>query len=835
MKALFVVLLLLAGNTFAQEDKLIAILKSDASLNEKAMACQELARVATGKAVPVLSTLLADEPLSHRARFALEPIPDPSADAALRQALGQLQGSLLVGVIHSLGVRRDPQAVAPLTPLLSGSDPIVAQAAARALGSIGSAAVPALEAALPGASPLTLPSICEGLFRCAEAMPAAKAAVIYDRIRSIPNLPRHLHVAAWNGAIRSRGSQGVPLLIEALRTGSPVSTAEALRSSMELPGPEVTQALVRALGQAPEEDQILLLQTLGYRGDSSAADALVALARNGAPRCRVAAIQSLIQLHPPSSIPVLTGLARDAEPTVAAAAWTGLTALPGEEADAAVVAMLIESDTKTRIAAIRAVGQRRIVAALPTLIQAAGDPDAGVGGASFKVLGELGSLAEIPGMMNALSATRAIAAGEDALIAICERQPDPAHGADLLQAGLATAKGDAKLALLGALGSLGGPRALDAMRAASTDTDEAVRDTTFRALCAWPTADALPDLARMTQISTDPSLQNLALRGQLRLIPLQTSTAPQKVAQIQELLPIIEQRKAQPLALSLLGGLPCPESLTLILPYLSREGLMAEASVAAVTVAEKIVDSHPTEVAAALARVSTNDASLAKRVRQVMARVPAGRIDEGFTAIFNGKDLTGWDGMPGWWKVEDGVLTAESTPQKPCDQPNYLIWRGGQPADFELIADFRLSGAGNSGIQLRSQALPNWDTSGYQADMSGNGDLVGFVYEHRRGLIAGRGERVTLGPDGKREMQKLGDAAELARIYKQEDWNTYRILCRGPEITLSINGTLMCQFTDHDTKYAASKGIIALQMHPGPPMKIEFKNIRLKWTDRVAH
>jgi hypothetical protein len=291
---------------------------------------------------------------------------------------------------------------------------------------------------------------------------------------------------------------------------------------------------------------------------------------------------------------------------------------------------------------------------------------------------------------------------------------------------------------------------------------------------------------------------------------------------------LLERKEEQRLALAALGGLPNVESLALIRPYLTVEGLKEEASVAAVAVAEKIVASHPAEVAEAMKQIQTNNKQLAERVRQVLARVPKNATEAGFTPIFNGKDLSGWDGKPGWWTVEDGTLTAESTPDKPCKECNYLIWRGGQPANFELIADFRLSGAGNSGIQLRSQALPNWDTSGYQADVSGDGDLVGFVYEHKRGLIAGRGERVTIGGDGKREVAKLGDAAELSKIYKKEAWNTYRIICRGPEIALFINGTLMCQFTDRDAKQAASKGIIALQMHPGPPMKIEFKNIRLK-------
>lgn len=196
--------------------------------------------------------------------------------------------------------------------------------------------------------------------------------------------------------------------------------------------------------------------------------------------------------------------------------------------------------------------------------------------------------------------------------------------------------------------------------------------------------------------------------------------------------------------------------------------------------------------------------------------------------LFNGKDLTGWDAAPGWWRVEDGALTSESTAEKPCKACNYLIWKGGQPGDFELTADFRLSREGNSGIQIRSETRPAWDTFGYQADMTGDGGLVGFVYHHQRGLIVERGEKVNFTAEGKREVEKIGDAKELLKGYKVEDWNTYRIVCRGPEISLYLNGVLVSQVHDKDPKLAASRGIIALQMHPGPPMKIQFKNIVLK-------
>ena len=197
-------------------------------------------------------------------------------------------------------------------------------------------------------------------------------------------------------------------------------------------------------------------------------------------------------------------------------------------------------------------------------------------------------------------------------------------------------------------------------------------------------------------------------------------------------------------------------------------------------------------------------------------------------SLFNGKDLTGWEGAPGWWHVEDGALTAESTAEKPCKAANYLIWKGGQPGDFELTADFRLSREGNSGIQIRSETRPAWDTFGYQADMTGDGGLVGFVYHHQRGLIAGRGEKVSFTVDGKREVETFGDAKELIKGYKVEEWNTYRVVCRGAEMSVYLNGVLMSQVMDRDAKVAASKGIIALQMHPGPPMKVQFKNMLLK-------
>jgi hypothetical protein len=204
--------------------------------------------------------------------------------------------------------------------------------------------------------------------------------------------------------------------------------------------------------------------------------------------------------------------------------------------------------------------------------------------------------------------------------------------------------------------------------------------------------------------------------------------------------------------------------------------------------------------------------------------------EEGFASMFNGKDLTGWEGKEGWWYVEDGAITSQSTPEKPCTKCNYLMWRGGKPGDFELRLKYRLVG-GNSGIQIRSRELADWDTFGYQADIDASGQWSGALFEHARGGVALRGQKVVIDEAGKKQITSLGDPAELMKHVKPEDWNDYRIVARGNEITLEINGVVMAQATDNETGKAARAGVIALQVHPGPPMKIQFKDLRIKISD----
>jgi hypothetical protein len=211
----------------------------------------------------------------------------------------------------------------------------------------------------------------------------------------------------------------------------------------------------------------------------------------------------------------------------------------------------------------------------------------------------------------------------------------------------------------------------------------------------------------------------------------------------------------------------------------------------------------------------------------------AAAADDGFRPIFDGKTLEGWDGDPRLWRVEDGAITGETTKENPAHGNTFLIWRGGKPADFEIRAEFRMpvpkDGWANSGIQIRSWEGPQkWRVSGYQPDMDSSDGYTGTLYgENYRGGLAGRGEKVTIGADGKRTVERFADGNELKKFIKNRDWNEYHIIARGNHISEEINGHLMCELIDND-KSARKDGIIALQLHAGSPMKVQFRNFRLK-------
>ena len=206
------------------------------------------------------------------------------------------------------------------------------------------------------------------------------------------------------------------------------------------------------------------------------------------------------------------------------------------------------------------------------------------------------------------------------------------------------------------------------------------------------------------------------------------------------------------------------------------------------------------------------------------------QADEGFKNIFNGHDLKGWKGNPELWSVEDGAITGRTTAEKPIEFNTFLIWDDGEVADFVLELDYKMIG-GNSGIQYRSKVLNEKDfvVGGYQADIDATLKYAGINYEEKgRGILAQRGERVTISESGEKKIERFADAEELGKKIRSEKWNHYRVVAHGHTLSHYINDTLMSEVIDNQTEKAASKGVLAFQVHRGPPMLIQFKNIRLK-------
>jgi hypothetical protein len=214
------------------------------------------------------------------------------------------------------------------------------------------------------------------------------------------------------------------------------------------------------------------------------------------------------------------------------------------------------------------------------------------------------------------------------------------------------------------------------------------------------------------------------------------------------------------------------------------------------------------------------------------SRYQASRYQPRAIDLFNGKDFSGWDGDSRFWYIVDGTITGITTKENPTPINTFLIWRGGKLKDFELSVKYRILG-GNSGIQYRSKDLGDWHVGGYQGDFEFGERYNGIIYEERgRRILADVGEKTVIGEDGKpKKVGEVGDPAVLRAAIRKAEWNDYVITARGNHLRHEINGRVTAETTDDDVKGRAMEGILALQLHQGPPMIVQFKEIRLRVLD----
>lgn len=616
-----------------QEGKLIAVLKSNAELKEKADACKELGRIGTADAVPALAALLADEKLSHMARYGLEPIQGPAVDEALREALGKVKGLQLAGVIGTIGVRHDEKAVGALSGLLKDTDAVVAQAAARALGSIGTDdAAKGLLGVLAGAPAGNQLAVCEGLLRCAEALTAKGkndgAIAIYDAMRNLQQAPHQVRTGALRGAILARQKAGLPLLMEAVRSPDYGLVQAAARIAIEVKDGDVVKMLADEIVKLPADRQVLLTTVLGKRGDAAALPALLGLAKAGDKTVRVAAIKAVAEIGNTGGAAPLIDLLKDQDADVAGAAAASLAGLRGAEVDEAVVKMLDSPEQALKMKMIDMAGQRRIVKAMPILLKMMEDKDEAVRSAAIRSYGDLAGVAELPGLLERIvKNTNAgeISSLEKALGSVCGIAEDSNACVQKLVEALAKAGPGAKPALLRTLRVAGGAEALKAVRAAVGDSNKDVHTAAIRVISEWKSGDAIPVLLDLAKTSSEQVDKILSLRGYLGMATRKETPANEKLAICKEAVPLIQREEEKRMLLGALGSIANAASLNLIVSYLDDPAVKREAVATVMAIAEKRAKKQHTgmakEALEKVVKVATDNPAVVKRAEELLKQI----------------------------------------------------------------------------------------------------------------------------------------------------------------------------------------------------------------------
>lgn len=592
-----------AAEALPAEAELIAVLRSDAAEADKALACKKLAVKGSAAAVGDLAALLANERLASWARIPLEAIPGPEAGAALRTAASSLSGKLLVGVINSIGARRDAAATDLLVTRLADPDAEVAAAAAAALGRIGTPMAAAALAKRLVAGP-RLDDAAQAAIVCAEQLHGAgfpqEAAATYDAVRKASVSEQRL-AEATRGLILARGKDGIPLLIETLRSPARRMANIGLFTARELlDGPsaaEVDMALAeeatRLAGSGAGERAALVVRVLADRNaDGGAGPDLQATilrwAASGPQAVRLAALEAAGRIGDASAVDPLLALSGDA--AVADAARAALVALPGAAVDRVVIGRLSGASPALLPVLLRLVGARRI-AAVPQIAPLVASGDAATRAAALEALGNVIDLANLNLLVDAVQKPRDPADAETAqkaLLMACVRMPDREACAGTLATAFGGATGDTRLKLLDIVGEVGGTKALATVAAAAKSGDEALADAATRLLGKWMTADAAPVLLDLATAPIGEKYQTRAIRGVSRIARQFALPDAERAELCGKVLALAKDPSDRKSVLEALPRYPSPAMLAVAEQAATLPGIEAEAKAAADAIRAKL-------------------------------------------------------------------------------------------------------------------------------------------------------------------------------------------------------------------------------------------------------
>jgi HEAT repeat protein len=584
-------------DTLTDEAALIAILSGDSPKADKAMACKRLAVYGTPAAVPELAKLLKDPQLASWTRIALEAIPGSASDEALRTSSAALEGNLLIGTINSLGVRRDAAAVELLAGYLQAA-PDVAEAAAIALGKIGNQpAATVLRQHLTTTTGQVRSAVAQAGVLCAEQFAAAGnkplAMEIYDQVRLATDLPKQRIVEATRGAILVRGKDGIPLLLEALRSPEKTLFHVALQSAREMPSPELASALLTEVKTAPSDRAPLIVQALADMPGTVDAETIIQLAAQpGSQEVRMAALGAIGRTGNASCVLPLLKLATESEELLSPVK-AALVELQDEAVNQAVVERLgVSSNAIETQLLLEIIGLRRI-SATDSLLKALESPQANIRTAALESLGSTVTQDQLSLLITQVVQPKHAAdasAAQQALKAAAIRMPDREACAAELSAALANVKGTPQIAMLEILGEMGGPTSLKTLGTYAQHNDMQLKDAASRLLGEWMTIDAAPVLLNLATSGPADRYQVRAMRGYIRIARQFVMPEETRVTMCTEAMQAAKQDAERKLVIEILERYPSVGTLKLALEARRKASLQADALRAVKSIAEKLKD-----------------------------------------------------------------------------------------------------------------------------------------------------------------------------------------------------------------------------------------------------
>jgi len=594
------------------EKRFINFLKSDATLEGKEYICRKLSVIGTKASVGVLSKMLVEPETSDMARYALERIGGEQVDEVLRSALGETSGKVRVGIINSLSVRRDEQAVEALGKLVYEPDPTTARAAIVALGNIGNdQAAKVLGKAMDSIDSQVRDIAADAYLRCAENLAAhgqnERAVEIYRQLDS-PGQTTPIRIAALRGMV---GKLSAGEMAEILK-GDDREQIQAVVEELAKAGgnAERIKAVVAQMDNFSVAAQMQLLASLAkFEQRAIVLPVIVRAADSENEAVRMAALRALRSAGDASVVGLLARAAASGGPT-AEAARQSLYQLHGPGVEQTIKDSIARAEPAIKVELIRTAAKRNATTAADAVLAATQDRNPQVRLEAYKALRQIGGPDYLPALVDLLPYTASQAERrelERTIVALAKNINDEKEQVRVVLAKLDSAKDTSlRVSLLGILGRIGSDAGLDALVAGLEDSNKQIVDTCVRALSGWSNAKPAEALLQVARKAMDRTTKVLALRGYIKLAGTEAVPREEKLGMYRQAMSLAQRDQERMLVLAGLAKVPMPEALELVLPCLDKKSLQAEAQTAALEIALATRPQHPHQGQAALGRIAAS-------------------------------------------------------------------------------------------------------------------------------------------------------------------------------------------------------------------------------------